>query len=156
MSEDEELLYDVFYAYSNNKASMNLKEFKIFIHELSKESKTLKNYDLKSLEANFYFINMNRTDKLYFEDFHRFWMNSDRYKTFGPPESGYLTKGYRLFKMFSEEIKNEGRRLDFRGYERLMNYLKRPVDDQLFDRFDANGDGILIFNEFVSWLNWIK
>lgn len=155
MSGDQELflLRHVFRKHDNDDSGyLSVDQFVNLIESVSRHAPEINATAIRPSvsQAVFSYIDKNDDGKMSFQEFYLWWTSPNRFRFFIGEKPSLLSKAYELFSRYSGGMKT----LSYNNFERLLDDLNIPHDDQTFDALDEDGDGLMNFTEFVDWLGW--
>lgn len=159
--ENDIIVNKVFKKYSSH-GSMSSVQFSNVISNLSLHLKEFSGIKRDNSDAVYYFF-ISGNFIMDIDCFKSWWSHPDKFLFFGK-KSESLMKAYKLYKKYSS-ISKKGetvvdiRKMDIKEFTILLEDLGlTEKDDEMqeeeFDLVDTDGDGILSFREFCTWLNW--
>jgi Ca2+-binding EF-hand superfamily protein len=152
-TKEIEFLKKVFKKFdANNTGHLSADQYTKFVKTLSKQIPELE-IDAQICEAIFASLDKDRNGVLSFEEIRQWWVTHDKFKNFIGKRAELMKKARALFLKYSGTNVKKG--MNFSEFEKLLMDHKINHDESAFDLIDKDEDGLISFNEFIEWLNWV-
>jgi Ca2+-binding EF-hand superfamily protein len=151
--DDDEISYleGVFNKYDIDKdGSLTSEEFLALVQKLSEFVKELEGVDPYAIKSVFKYYDMDGDGKLNFDEICDWWMTPDKYSLMVGESGALISKANKLYSKYAK-----GSQLTYDEFEVLLTSLKVSHQESAFDNIDVNGDGLMNFYEFFTWLDWV-
>ena len=151
--EELEFLNIIFNNFDSNKDGyLDKKDFSCLMRKIADHAPDIRCVDEAVTNAVFDYYDTDKIDKLSFEKLRDWWLSKDNFsKFYGRDTCRLLVRAHEIFKTYAKD-----KTLTYTSFEKLLDDNKIRHDDNTFDMFDKNEDGLMNFNEFIELIGWLK
>jgi Ca2+-binding EF-hand superfamily protein len=102
-------------------------------------------------------IDTDKTDQLTFTEFYKWWSKQDKFQQLNN-NIYYYNIAFENFRKYDKDNNGSLSNSEFIDYFKGVSNqdVSKESIDALISLLDKNNDGKVDFNEFVTWLNWLK
>lgn len=149
-TDSDTVLKSVFKKYdTDGNSTLGLPEFTRLLTDMGKHIPKLKGVSSETIPAIFALMDKNSNGHIEYDEFRKWWMNSESCNYATGEKSRNLRKAYGLYRQNSSEGK-----MSSEQFSELMRSLNLSYSEEDFYVLDQNSDGDLSFQEFCDWLRW--